>query len=149
MVNKYFGGTLPQPCAADELDRPFIDQFPAKLALIDKQMNDLAFNKALLSIWELISSANKYIDDSAPWALAKDDAQKDRLGTVMYNLLEAIRLIGLLVAPFMPDTGARIMEILAQDSNNLQLDDQDQWGGLSAGITIEKAAPMFPRIEES
>lgn len=150
MVNKYFAGTLPEPCAADDkLDQPFIEQFPAKLALIDKQMNDLAFNKALLSIWELISSANKYIDDTAPWALAKDEAQKERLGTVMYNLLEAVRLIGLLVGPFMPETGARIMEILAQDPTNLQLDDQDQWGGLNAGINIEKAKPMFPRIDEN
>jgi methionyl-tRNA synthetase len=149
MLNKYFGGTLPAPTTAADIDQPFIDQFPAKLALIDQQMNDLAFNKALLSIWELISSANKYIDDTAPWALAKDEAQKERLGTVMYNLLEAVRLVGLMVAPFMPDTGKRIMEILGLDSDNLTLDGQDQWGGLQAGATIEKAPPMFPRIEEN
>ncbi|WP_316348137.1 methionine--tRNA ligase [Desulfuromonas acetoxidans] len=149
MLNKYFGGTLPEPTAMADIDQPFIDQFPAKLELIDKQMNDLAFNKALLSIWELISSANKYIDDTAPWALAKDEAQKERLGTVMYNLLEAVRLVGLMVAPFLPDTGKRIMEILGQDSDNLMLDGQDQWGGLQAGTAIEKAPPMFPRIEEN
>nr|WP_320050440.1 methionine--tRNA ligase [uncultured Desulfuromonas sp.] len=149
MLSKYFGGTLPAPTAVTEMDQPFIDQFPAKMALIDQQMNDLAFNKALLSIWELISSANKYIDDTAPWALAKDEAQKERLGTVMYNLLEAVRLVGLMVAPFMPDTGKRILEILGQDSSNLMLNSQDQWGGLQAGTIIEKAPPMFPRIEEN
>ncbi|PLX95069.1 MAG: methionine--tRNA ligase [Desulfuromonas sp.] len=149
MLSKYFGGTLQAPTTADALDQPFIDQFPAKLVLIDQQMNNLAFNKALLSIWELISSANKYIDDTAPWSLAKDEAQKERLGTVMYNLLEAVRLVGLLVAPFMPDTGKRIMEILGQDSSNLTLDGQDQWGGLQPGIAIEKTPPMFPRIEEN
>ena len=111
-------------------------------------MNDLAFNKSLLSIWELIRSANKYIDDTAPWALAKDADKKEQLGGVMYNLLEAIRIVGLLVGPFMPDTATQILNILGQDGQNLTLTDQDQWGGLKAGVTIEKAAPMFPRIEE-
>jgi methionyl-tRNA synthetase len=148
MVNKYFAGTLPQPCAATEFDQEFIAQFPDKIIKLDQQMNDLAFNKALISIWELISKANKYIDDTAPWALAKDPAQQSQLGGVMYNLLEAVRIIGLLVAPFMPDTGAQIMEILGQDKDNLTLSDQDQWGGLKAGITIKKATPMFPRIDE-
>ena len=117
------------------------------MEILDKQMNDLAFNKALLTIWEVIRSANKYIDDTAPWALAKEPEKQQQLGGVMYNLLEAIRLIGLLVGPFMPDTATRIMEILGQDGSNLSLNGQDQWGGLTAGTTIEKAAPMFPRIE--
>ncbi|MEA3466523.1 MAG: methionine--tRNA ligase [Thermodesulfobacteriota bacterium] len=148
MVNKYFGGTLPAPIAATDFDQTFIDQFPAMMEVFDKQMNDLAFNKALLTIWEVIRSANKYIDDTSPWALAKDADKQQQLGTVMYNLLEAIRLIGLLVGPFMPDTATRIMEIIGQDGNDLSLNDQDKWGGLTAGATIEKAAPMFPRIEE-
>ncbi|OQY24431.1 MAG: methionine--tRNA ligase [Desulfobacteraceae bacterium 4572_35.2] len=148
MLSKYFVGVLPEPCAATEFDQNFINQFPEKIAVIDKQMNDLAFNKSLLSIWELIRSANKYIDDTAPWALAKDADKKEQLGGVMYNLLEAIRIVGLLVGPFMPDTATQILNILGQDGQNLTLTDQDQWGGLKAGVTIEKAAPMFPRIEE-
>ncbi|MBW2185120.1 MAG: methionine--tRNA ligase [Deltaproteobacteria bacterium] len=148
MLSKYFDGVLPEPCDATEFDQNFINQFPEKMEIIDKQMNDLAFNKSLVSIWELIRSANKYIDDTAPWALAKDADKKEQLGGVMYNLLEAIRLVGLLVGPFMPDTATQILNILGEDGQNLSLNDQDQWGGLKAGVTIEKATPMFPRIEE-
>ncbi|OEU73491.1 MAG: methionine--tRNA ligase [Desulfuromonadales bacterium C00003068] len=148
MLSKYFDGVLPEPCDATEFDQKFINQFPEKMEIIDKQMNDLAFNKSLVSIWELIRSANKYIDDTAPWALAKDTDKKEQLGGVMYNLLEAIRLVGLLVGPFMPDTATQILNILGEDGQNLSLNDQDQWGGLKAGVTIEKATPMFPRIEE-
>jgi len=148
MLNKYFDGILPQPFAATEFDQNFINQFPEKIETIDKQMNDLAFNKALLSIWDLIRSANKYIDDTAPWSLAKDAEKKQQLGGVMYNLLESIRLVGLLVGPFMPDTATQILTILGEDGQNLTLDGQDQWGGLTAGVAIEKAKPMFPRIEE-
>jgi methionyl-tRNA synthetase len=107
----------------------------------------MAFNKALMAIWELISAGNKYIDETAPWALAKDPEQRQRLGTVMYNLLESIRIISLLVAPFMPETGEKILGILGCDSKNLILDGQDQWGGLNPGTIIEKASPLFPRIE--
>lgn len=148
MLTKYFNGVLPEPCSGTEFDQNFINQFPEKMEIIDKQMNDLAFSKSLLSIWDLIRSANKYIDDTAPWALAKDVDKKEQLGTVMYNLLEAIRLVGLLVGPFMPDTATHILNLLGEDGQNLSLADQDQWGGLKAGVTIEKAAPMFPRIEE-
>ena len=79
--------------------------------------------------------------------LAKDPEQKERLASVMYNLLESIRIIALLVAPFMPETAEKIMQILGCDSDNLALDGQDQWGGLKPGTQIEKASPLFPRIE--
>jgi methionyl-tRNA synthetase len=110
-------------------------------------MEAFAFNKALQSIWELVSAANKYIDDSAPWALAKDEDQRERLGTVMYNLLETVRLIGLLVTPFMPETGARICTILGINPEDQQLDKHDSWGLLEPGTMVEKATPLFPRIE--
>ncbi len=147
MLNKYFAGKLPAAGPATEGDQAFIDLFSNNVTKIDEQLNDLAFNKALMSIWELISAGNKYIDENAPWALAKDPEQKDRLATVMYNLLESIRIIALLVAPFMPETGARIIDILNGDPATLSLTGQDQWGGLQAGTEIEKAAPLFPRIE--
>jgi methionyl-tRNA synthetase len=101
-------------------------------------MNELAFNKALQAIWELVSLANKYIDDSAPWALAKQTDQQDRLGTVLYNLCDGLRVIAQQVAPFMPDTGKKILEILACG----ELD-----AALQPGTSIIKAAPLFPRIE--
>ncbi len=147
MLNKYFKGKLPAPTTTTEIDQTFKDLFTTNVAKVDQQLNDLAFNKALMSIWELISAGNKYIDENAPWALAKDPDQQERLGTVMYNLLESIRIIALLVAPFMPETGSRIIEILNGDPNDLTLTDQDQWGGLKEGTEIEKASPLFPRIE--
>ncbi len=147
MLNKYFSGLLPSAGPATDGDQAFINLFTSNVNRVDELLNDLAFNKALMCIWELISAGNKYIDENAPWALAKDPEQQDRLATVMYNLLESIRIIALLVAPFMPDTGARIISILNGDANNLSLIDQDQWGGLIPGIEIEKAAPLFPRIE--
>ncbi|HBT82647.1 MAG TPA: methionine--tRNA ligase, partial [Desulfuromonas sp.] len=95
----------PAPAAADATDTAFLARFPQAIATVDEQMNDLAFNKALQTVWELVGAANKYIDDTAPWTLAKDEALRPRLATVMYNLCEAVRLIALLVKPFMPETG--------------------------------------------
>ncbi len=147
MLNKYFDGILTPPGETEAIDQALQDKFMGQLEVIDTQMGALAFSKALQSIWELVSAANKYIDDSAPWALAKDEAQKERLGSVMYNLLEAVRLIGLLVTPFMPETGANICTILGTDPNNQQLDEHDQWGLLVPGTVVAKTKPLFPRIE--
>jgi methionyl-tRNA synthetase len=147
MVNKYFGGTLPSAAAIDDVDKTFIARFSAATQTVDQQMSELAFNKALQTIWELVSAANKYIDEVAPWTLAKDEALRPRLGTVMYNLLEGVRLIALLVGPYMPETAVSIMATLGNDNRELTLDGHDGWGGLKPGTTVEKAAPLFPRIE--
>jgi methionyl-tRNA synthetase len=147
MVHKYFEGNLPAPGEDEELDRRFIDRFPAAVRTVDVQMNELAFNKALQTIWELISAANKYIDETAPWALAKDEERRERLGTVMYNLIEAVRLIALLIAPFMPETAAKTMVTLGGDPEALNLEGNDGWGALQPGTPIAKATPLFPRIE--
>lgn len=147
MVNKYFGGVLPTAGEADEIDRKLIEELvPKVVGRVDELMNELAFNKALQEIWELISAANKYIDETAPWALAKDPALAERLGTVMYNLMEVQRIIALLVAPFMPETAAAMLQILGQEEN-VSLEGRDGWGLLPAGTSIAKAAPLFPRIE--
>jgi len=147
MLSKYFDGTLPAPGPLAGVDRVLQERFAAVFTQVDAQMNELAFNKALQSIWEMVGAANKYIDESTPWALAKDPAQQERLGTVMYTLLEAVRLIGLLVTPFMPETGARIAAILGRDPAVVQIDGHADWGGLQPGTTVAKAEPLFPRIE--
>ena len=149
MVNKYFDGKLPAPSSINDLDQTFIDLFADTIVKVDTHLNNMAFNKTLMAIWELISAANKYIDETAPWSLAKEAKQRERLATVMYNLLESIRIIALLIAPFMPATGKKILQILGCDHSNLTLDGQDQWGGLVSGTSIEKAAPLFPRIEKT
>ncbi|AMV71990.1 methionine--tRNA ligase [Desulfuromonas carbonis] len=147
MLSKYFDGILPPAATANEVDAAFIARFPRTMASVDGFMDELAFNKALQAIWELVSAANKYIDDTAPWSLAKKSEDRERLGTVMYNLLEAVRIVGLLIAPFMPETAAGIARILGGDPLDLSIAGHDRWGGLAAGTTIEKAAPLFPRIE--
>jgi methionyl-tRNA synthetase len=147
MLNKYFNGELPAANSIEPMDKAYIDLFPAAIKTVDQQMNALAFNKALQTIWSLISASNKYIDESAPWTLAKDDAQKERLAAVMYNLLEAVRLIALLVAPFLPDTGESILKTLGDPNADVTLEGHDSWGGLRPGTMIEKAQPLFPRIE--
>jgi methionyl-tRNA synthetase len=148
MVGKYFDGVLPEPVAAAAVDTAFIARFPKAVTLVDGFMEELAFNKALQAIWELVGAANKYIDETAPWVLAKKPEDQPRLATVMYNLLEAVRLIGLLVGPFMPETAVTIAGILGGDGKDLSLTGRDGWGGLRPGAPIAKAAPLFPRIEE-
>jgi methionyl-tRNA synthetase len=147
MVSKYFGGTLPSPGSPTYADQKFLARFPAAVNTIDLQMEELAFNKTLQTIWELISAANKYIDDTAPWVLARDESQRERLSTVMYNLLEGTRLVALLTAPFMPETGRKMLAILGQNPDDASLEGNDGWGRLQPGTPIRKAEPLFPRIE--
>jgi len=149
MLGKYFDGTLPAPAAptATEVDAAFIARFPATVRAVDLHMDELAFNKALQAIWDLVSAANKYIDETAPWSLAKDPANRERLATVMYNLLEAVRLIALLVGPYMPETAGKILTTLGCETADLALDGKDGWGGLRPGMQVAKAEPLFPRIE--
>ncbi len=147
MISKYFDGVLPAPGPLIPVDAPFVARFPQAVKAVDALMDELAFNKALQAIWDLVSAANKYIDETAPWALAKDPADRERLGTVMYNLLEGLRIIALLIGPFMPATAASIAVILGNDPQDLTIEGRDEWGGLHPGSQIEKAAPLFPRIE--
>lgn len=148
MLGKYFNGIVPSPGKMDDLDQTFCARFPTAMEKIDLLYNDMAFHKILQHIWELIAAGNKYIDETAPWALAKDPAQHQRLGTVLYNLLEAQRLIALQIAPFMPQTAEKILQLLGV-SPQANLIDNSGWGELTAGSHIEKAVPLFPRIDSS
>ena len=147
MLNKYFGGILPEPSDRRPEDEPYIAAFGSTVKNVDGFMQDLAFNKALQSIWDLIGLGNKYIDDMAPWALAKDESQHQRLGTIMYNLLDSLRLVALLIAPVMPETSDKILCILGCEPEQRILAGNDCWGLLKPGTEIAKAKPLFPRIE--
>lgn len=146
MLGKYFQGVLPAPAEENELDEKFTLRFKLAFNAFDAQMDDLAFNKALQSVWELISAANKYIDETAPWTLAKDESQQERLGTIMYNLIEGLRVIALLITPFMPHSGKSILKTLAVESIERPLAAGIDWGVLEPGTKVEKAPPLFPRI---
>jgi methionyl-tRNA synthetase len=147
MLNKYFGGILQEPSDQRTEDEPYIAAFANTVKNVDGFMQDLAFNKALQAIWDLIGLGNKYIDDMAPWALAKDESQHARLGTIMYNLLDSLRLVALLIEPVMPETSGKILDILGCKQEQTTLAGNDQWGRLKPGTEIAKAKPLFPRIE--
>ena len=112
MVHKYFNGDVPQGGSLEASDAEIKDKQAAVLRAVAEYMNQLAFNRALTAIWELISLLNKYIDDTAPWVLAKDAAKKERLATVMRCLLEALRLVAVLLWPFMPASAERMWEAI-------------------------------------
>ncbi|MBT1076009.1 methionine--tRNA ligase [Geobacter grbiciae] len=146
MVNKYFGGTLPQPGAMTELDAAFRARTEAMISQLESCMDEMAFSKGLQAIWEVISAGNKYIDESAPWTLAKDPAQKERLGTIMYTLLEAQRIVHTLLSAFMPRTAAKALGYLG--CMEALRDENLAWGKLVPGTQIAKAEALFPRIED-
>ena len=146
MLGKYFGGVLPEPSEETGLDAAYREKTSSMVVQVDGLLEDLAFSKALQSIWEVISAGNKYIDETAPWVLAKDPAQKERLATVMYYMLESQRIVYHILSAFMPKTAEKGLCYLGwtEPPSDLGL----AWGGLKAGTVIAKAEALFPRIEE-
>jgi methionyl-tRNA synthetase len=145
MAVKYFDGVLPSPAALTESDLALKGKTEEMVANVDACLDDLAFSKALQAIWEVVSAANKYIDESAPWTLAKDPALKDRLATVMYCLLESQRIVHCILSAFMPATAGKALCSLGcpKDIDKEGL----AWGGLKEGTTVVKAEALFPRME--
>jgi methionyl-tRNA synthetase len=145
MAVKYFDGVLPAPGALTEMDSALVNKTTEMVTTLDRLMDEMAFSKALQAIWEVISAGNKYIDDAAPWTLAKDPAQRERLETVMYCLLESQRVTHCIISAFMPSTAAKALCSLGckEEISKEGL----QWGGLKPGQTITKAEALFPRIE--
>ena len=116
----------------------------------DMHLNKMAYNKALLSIWESIGAMNRYIDDAKPWVLAKDEANKGRLGSVLYTVLDGLRAVSHLVYPFMPDTAFEIRRQIGAD-DNINLSDEKALSSvciLKSGIKLPETKNIFPRIDE-
>ena len=113
---------------------------------VDKFIDELAFSKALQAIWEVISAGNKYIDDTAPWTLAKDPVHIGRLATVMNTMLESQRITHCILSAFLPATSEKALASLGW--NETVTKEGLVWGGLKAGTTITKAEALFPRMEE-
>ena len=146
MLGKYFGGVLQEPFPETALETAYREKTVAMVAQVDGHIEDLAFSKALQSIWEVISAGNKYIDETAPWTLAKDPALKERLATVMYYMLESQRIVYCLLSAFMPKTAEKGLCYLGV--NEAPVEQALSWGGLQAGTVIAKAEALFPRIDE-
>lgn len=144
MLGKYHGGVIPPPQPPDDT---FLAEKAAEVTReVDALYNHLAFNKILMKIWELVDAANQYIDKSAPWNLFKTDEGKTRLATVMYNATESIRLIAVLVHPFIPETAEKILHQIGIRDPIIK--DPYTWGGTKPGLKIEPGPLIFPRIEE-
>ena len=147
MIIKYFGGTL----IADREEGEFDDQLK-ELALATKEnaeryLDGMQFSNALTEIWKLISRTNKYIDETTPWILAKDESRKARLAAVMYNLVEAIRIAATLIAPFVPSTPQKIADQLSFNEEALKWENAGKWGVQPASFTVKKGETLFPRID--
>ncbi len=149
MALKYFGGTAPQAsdAAAGGQDDVLKGRAASVLSEVEAAFEELAFHKALIAIWEFINVANKYIVENEPWTLAKDPAKADRLKTVVYNLLESLRVIAILIAPFMPNTSLTILRRIGIEGGDQNYDSIRGWGGLKPGSPVEKGDNLFPRIE--
>ena len=146
MAVKYFGGTLPAAELPSEADLSLKQKTEAMVTIVDKFVDELAFSKALQAIWEVISAGNKYIDDMAPWTLAKDPANSGRLATVMYTLLESQRITHCILSAFLPATAAKALSSLGW--NEAVTNEGLIWGGLKDGAKVTKAEALFPRIED-
>ena len=146
MAQKYFGEHLPAQQAEDaEKDAELVSMVSTLRDRYEEQMEKYAFQNALAEIFKVISRANKYIDENAPWVLAKSEEQKPRLARVLYNLLETVRVCAGLLAPFMPDTSAEIAKRLGGAS--MDWDSLNQFGVLSHEAATVAGAPLFPRID--
>ena len=150
MVKKYFDGVIPAYTDKNVLDENVHNAILKSAQEADMHLNKMAYNKALLSIWESIGAMNRYIDDAKPWVLAKDEANKDRLGSVLYTVLDGLRAVSHLVYPFMPDTAFEIRRQIGAD-DNINLSDEKALAGvciLKSGVKLEISKNIFPRIDE-
>jgi len=145
MNNKYFDGVVQAPVAVDALDDELKAFCAETIEKVDKFINTFHMSDAVEAVINLAKRCNKYIDETTPWALAKDEASKERLGTVLYNLLEAIRYIAVLLQPFMPDTAKAILAQMNCDISDY--DSLSNFGALQAGGKVGEATPLFVRID--
>jgi len=148
MIDKYNGGIIPEVKEEGEFDDSLKGLAISTPTMVDGHMNELKYSNALEEIWKLISRTNKYIDETTPWVLAKDEDKKDRLDTVLYNLSESIRIISVLIRPFMENTSNEIWKQLGIDKGlETTWESLSDWGRLKSGLNVRKEGPMFPRLE--
>ena len=147
MVIKYFGGTLPAERQSGEFDSELIEQACSLRSIVDECMDKTQLQNALSEIFRMVSRANKYIDETLPWVLAKDESNKPRLSSVLYNLLESIRIISTLLSPFMPATMPKVWEQIGADINAVSYENAGVFNVLPQNVTVKKGEALFPRID--
>ena len=145
MINKYFGGVIPEGDTAGEFDDDLKAVAAGAVEKVSEKMKQLRVADSLDEIWKVVDRANKYIDETAPWVLAKDEARRARLGTVLYNLAETIRIIAALLSSFMPETAGKIAAQINTDT--LSYESIKSFGALESGVKVGEAVPIFARID--
>ena len=147
MVEKYFGGTLPTERENSDADCDLKTMASTLRDRYETEMEHFQFQNALEQIFKTIQRANKYIDENAPWTLAKDPANRARLATVMYNLLETIRICAVLLTPFIPDSAEKIFDQIGACPCCRTWEKANVWGSLRPDVTVHKGEALFPRID--
>jgi methionyl-tRNA synthetase len=148
MLKKYNGGKVPEASRRDPSDGELIEMAEALPGGVRAQMEHLQYSVALEEIWAFIRRCNKYVEENAPWKLAKDPEGKERLDTVLYNLLESLRIIAIMVAPFMPEAARKMWAGLGLDGfDAITFDQVGTWGLLEAGGKTSPGDPLFPKVE--
>jgi len=147
MIEKYFDGRLPESQNETALDQD-LQQFALKTTVkVEEALDKMLFSQALKHIWDLIGRTNKYIDETMPWVLAKEESEKARLGTVLYHLAEGIRVISILIQPFMTKAPKQIWDQLGIDESMTEWDQAKQWNISKPGTKVEKKEAIFPRLD--
>ena len=145
MSNKYFDGEIKAPSAYEAVDGELKAAAIKAVSELERLLSEYRISDALDSVMSLARRSNKYIDETAPWVLAKDEGTKERLGTVLYNLLECIRYIAVLISPFMPETAEKIFEQINTDVKSYA--SLKEFGGLKVGGKVGRAVPLFSRLD--
>ena len=146
MIQKYFGGTLPETMEKDEQDNDLMQVVTDMPQKVEQLLDQLQFSTALQEIWKAVSRTNKYIDETTPWILAKDESKKPRLAQVLYNLAESIRIVSILIEPFMPETPAKIRHQLGICAGCSSWESAKEWGRLGRN-PVQPGEVIFPRID--
>ena len=147
MVDKYFGGTLPTERETDALDDEFKSVILGLRPAVDSFIDETKIKQALETIFEGVNRANKYIDETEPWKLGKDETKKARLAAVLYNLLETIRITSALLAPFMPTVMPKVWEQIGATEEDVKYENLGKFDVMPADVTVHKGEILFPRID--
>ncbi|WP_029546085.1 methionine--tRNA ligase, partial [Selenomonas sp. AB3002] len=151
MAKKFQGGVLTAPVGESDIDKSLKADAAETVKFYRENMDKMELSAALKKAWAFVSRSNKYIDETAPWALAKDETKKQELANVLYNLSESLRTIAVLISPYMPFTAPKIWNQLNLEGlkpfAEVQLTDVENWGGIPAGHQLGEAEQLFPRIE--
>lgn len=149
MINKYNKGIIEQPGDIREVDQALIDDAAKTIAEYKNYMDNMKLSDSIKLVWSFISRTNKYIDETTPWVLGKDEARKAELNRVLYDLVESLRAISVMIEPFIPTTARRIWAQLnlPQNFDEIRISDIEGWGKTPVGVKINKPEQLFPRIE--